>query len=399
MATVMMQRNNLADAFVAVGDADTNAALKAARDEIGDAEWKKGFSPEKKTVVREAMKAHNARYEEKLIGSLVGVDVAETQANGETFKKLRVTLENDNGKTILSSDLNSEHAQRLLPKLATAIGQIEPGSPAPAVVIGGFASEKEKDGRTFVDHVATLKDAEGKEFPAQPGHFEAARDRAKVAQKPLLDAGMSDKKVLKAVATSAREAHFAEVAEDLSARLKSLGIAPQETEKAQGAYPALEAGIKDREGHWHNLSLYEKDGELMGTLQRRIGKGEYEKVPLSFQSGDVGGMQANASFPDGSEMLVSLARSEPSEIPDAQVAVAIFSRGKDLEGAEALEPIHDRPRSLRANEALAQLGENSREAQLIKERFSVDMKGIAPYKAPPLPSRAPASEKQQEVQR
>ena len=164
MATRMMQRNNLADAFVLVNDEQTNAALKAAREQIGDAEWKKGYSPENKAMVRDALKEHGARYEQALKGNLVGVQVAETHANGETFRKLRVTLENEAGRTILSADMGSEFAQRLITKLDTATREHAGGE----VSIGAFAKQTERDDRTFVDHVATMKGPDGQEVPATP---------------------------------------------------------------------------------------------------------------------------------------------------------------------------------------------------------------------------------------
>ncbi|MGC9215846.1 hypothetical protein [Acidithiobacillus sp.] len=398
MATRMMQRNNLADAFVLVNDEQTNAALKAARETVGDAEWKKGFTPETRTIVRDTLKEHGAHYEQALSGQLVGVSVAETQANGETFKKLRVTLEHGEDKTILSADMGSEFAQRLITKLDTATRE-HAGS---EVRIGAFAKETERDGRTFVDHVATLKDAEGKEIPATPGHFEKAKERVMAAQKPMLDAGMKDKKILNQIAASTREAYFAEVAEGLSARMVEQGVAPRAAEKERSVYPALEAGIKDREGVWHNLSIYEKDGQLVGSLQRRSGQpGEYEKVPLEFREGEVGGLRAEARFPSDPEpLVVSLSRSAASEHAQAKVDVRIFAAGKDREGNDTLTQIHEHPGRLRANEALQKIPEH-REGKLIEQALGVDPKMLQPAPARSVqkaPDRALGKQKGQGVE-
>jgi len=378
MATRMMQRNNLADAFVLVNDEQTNAALKAAREAVGDAEWKKGFTQETRTIVRDTLKEHCARYEQALGGQLVGVSVAETQANGETFRKLRVTLEHGEDRTILSADMHSEFAQRLITKLDTATRE----HAGAEVRIGAFAKQTERDGRTFVDHVATLKDAEGKEIPATPGHFEKARERVMAAQKPMLDAGMKDKRILNQIAASTREAYFAEVAEGLSARMVEQGIAPRATEKERSVYPALESGIKDREGVWHNLSIHEKDGQLVGSLQRRSGQpGEYEKVPLEFSEGEAGGLRAEARFPSDPEpLVVSLSRSEASEQSQAKVDVRIFAAGKDREGNDTLTQIHEHPGRLRANEALQKIPEH-REGKLIGQALGVDPKMLQPAPA------------------
>ena len=390
MATRMMQRNNLADAFVQVNDEPTNAALKAAKEQIGDAEWKKGYSPENKAIVRDALKEHGARYEQLLKGNLVGVQVAETQANGETFRKLRVTLENEAGRTILSADMGSEFAQRLITKLDTATREHAGGE----VSIGAFAKQTERDGRTFVDHVATMKGPDGQEVPATPGHFEKARERVEAAQKPMLDAGMKDKKILNQIAASTRESYFAEVAAGLSERMVEQGIAPKTVANERGAlqaaaFPALESGIKDHDGVWHNLSAYEKDGHLVGTLQRRGGQpGEYEKVPLEFHPGELGGLQAEAQFPDGAPLLVSLSRSEPSETQPSRVDVRIFARGQDLEGKDTLEQIHEHPGRLRANDALQKIPDH-REGKAIEQALGVDPKMLNPVPAREA-QRAPA---------
>lgn len=385
MATRMMQRNNLADAFVLVNDEQTNAALKTAREQIGDAEWKKGYSPENKAIVRDALKEHGARYEQLLKGNLVGAEVAETQANGETFRKLRVTLENEAGRTILSADMGSEFAQRLITKLDTATRE----HAGDEVSIGAFAKQTERDGRTFVDHVATMKKPDGQEVPATPGHFEKARERVEAAQKPMLDAGMKDKKILNQIAASTRESYFAEVAAGLSERMVEQGIAPKTVANERGAFPALDAGIKDRDGTWHNMSAYEKDGHLVGTLQRRGGQpGEYEKVPLEFHPGELGGLQAEAQFPDGAPLLVSLSRSEPSEAQPSKVDVRIFAKGQDLEGKDTLEQIHEHPGRLRANDALQKIPDH-REGKAIEQALGVDPKMLNPVPAREA-QRAPA---------
>ena len=389
----------MVDGFVQVGDADTRMALNEARKQIGEEAWNHGASPENRQIARDALKARGVRYEEKITGKLVDVGLAQTHLpNGETRNKLRVTLEDGRGdKTILSADLTgnrtaTEFAQRLLAKLDPAI----PDHAGKEVTIGGFASMVERDGKTYANHVATLKGADGQEITANPEHNAKATERVKAIQQPMLDAGMTDKKVLKQLADSTREKYFLEVAEGLSGRMKALGLSSEVPQK----YPALEMGAKDRDGVWHNLSLHEKEGDLVGTLQRRNPEtGEYEKALLQFQPGELGGMQAEAQFADGKPVLVALSRSEPSEHRDAALQAQLYVRGQDMEGKETLEPIHDRPRQVRMNEPLAAIGENSREARLVQERFGVGAKALEPYKAPEVARRAPEPGKQKEMAR
>ncbi|WP_414041272.1 zincin-like metallopeptidase domain-containing protein [Acidithiobacillus sp. M4-SHS-6] len=162
---------------------------------------------------------------------------------------------------------------------------------------------------------------------------------------------------------------------------------------------ALAAAIKDRDGGWYNLSVQEKDDRLVGTLKRHGGQsGEYERVPLEFRPGALGGLQAEAQFPDGAPLLVSLSRSEPSETPHSKVDVRIFAKGRDLEGNDTLEQIHEHPGRLRANEALQKIPDH-REGKVIGQALGVDPKMLNPlpprqaYKAP---ARSP--EKQQGVE-
>lgn len=260
----LMEFNTLADAFLPVKDEATDKAMGEAKKAIGDAEWKKGFSKEKRDQVRAILKENGARYETNLSGKLMGVEHAETQGGGLTFNKLRVVLESDQGKTTLSTDMKSEFAQRLIAKLDTATKEHAGAD----VTVGGFASEKEKDGRTFVDHVATLKGPDSQEIKAAEGHFEKARDLAAAAQEPLKAQGM-DKDVLNKVAASAREKYFTEVTEGLHNRMVEQGIAPTQAEK-KGPYPGHEAHLKAEVGEdkWYSLKMYaNKEGDLLASLQ------------------------------------------------------------------------------------------------------------------------------------
>lgn len=367
----LVQRNNLADAFIPVGDEATNRALAEARAQVGDAEWKKGFTPETKKIVRDTLKAHGVRYEERLQGRLLDVQTAETKANGETFNKLRVTLEHDGGKTILSADMDSEFAQRLVTKLDAASKE----HAGQDVTIGGFAKPVERDGRAFVDHVAIMKDSAGQEISAAPGHFEAAKAKILAAQEPLKAANMPDK-TLKQVAKATREQYFKEVADSLHGRFVEQGIAPKAAEREQ--YPALEAGIKDQEGTWHNLSLHEKDGRLVGTLQRRdMENGGYEKSPLAFEKTEKG-LEATATSDGEKPLTVTLSKSEPTQSGLEKVDVTVSRAG---------EPIHEHPGRLRENAALQSIP-NHREGKIIQESLGVEPQMLKPYV--PQQSRAQA---------
>jgi len=212
MSMKLMQRNNLANAFLLVNDENTDRALQKAKEEVGDAAWKQGHSKETEKVVREALKQEGVRYETEITGKLAGVELATTEANGAEFQKLRVKLDNGKDRAVLTADLSSEFAQRLITKLEAA-------QPGQTVTIGGFAEAVERDGKSFVNHVATLKDEHKQEIKAVPGHFEKSREAIDKAQAGLRAAGLDkDKATMSKVAKSAREQYFAEVVQGIADR-------------------------------------------------------------------------------------------------------------------------------------------------------------------------------------
>jgi len=375
----LMQRNNLADAFLLVGDDATEKALAEARATVGDAEWKKGFSPETKKIVRDTLQAHGVRYEEKLQGKLLDVHTAETQANGETFHKLRVTLEQDGHKTTLSADLNSEFAQRLIAKLDTA-SQEHAGE---VVTIGGFANPVERAGREFVNHVATLKDANGQEIPATPGHFQAAQEKARAAQEPLKAVGMADKKVLHSIAETTRETYFKELADSLHNRFVEKGIAPKKADREN--YPALIAGVKDEQDRWYNVTAYasrENPDMLVGTLQRRDpATGEYEKAPIEFKQTKGDRLTALAQFENGEKFVAALSASQPTEKGHVKVDYNVFRVEKGDNGKNHFVRINEKPGRLRENEDLAKKPQ-APEREIIEKTLGVEPRMLKPYDGP-----------------
>jgi len=224
MATTMFQRHSIADGFTQVKHEATDRALDAARAEIGDAKWKEGFSPEKRATVRQHLARATLPVLTTLTGKLEDVGVATTQANGAEFTKLRVTLAQEDGnRVILTGDMGSEFSQRLLAKLDTATAEKQQN-----VTIGGFAESVSRNGRSFVNHVATLKDAQGQEIKATPGHFERAAQQGQLAAESLEKAGIKQPKMLIDAKNAARETYFKDLATELHDRL-----APQRAIEAQ----------------------------------------------------------------------------------------------------------------------------------------------------------------------
>ncbi|MGC9215802.1 hypothetical protein [Acidithiobacillus sp.] len=372
MPVRMMQRNNLVNGFVTVNDEPTQKALDQAKAEIGDAAWKQGHTPDTERVARAALKAQRARYETTLSGKLTEVSLAETKANGETFRKLRVTLENGEDKTILSADLGSEFAQRLIAKLDRATqehaGQV--------VTIGGFAEAVEREGshpgesKTFTNHVATLKDAQGQEIPVVPGHFERAQERIAQAQEPLRQAGMGDnRKVMNQIAQSTRETYFAETVQGMAERLKEQGVAPTQR------FPRLEGHQHDEQGTWRSVGLYvDQEGKPRGVLaveNREQNLKERHSIEFAERTSKSGipMLAASVTREDGSKLYVNVLPHENRTTGEKFLSASFGER--DPQGA--FRQIEGRGGGLKPNEAMLQVGEKDRTVQLVQDKLGVEV--------------------------
>jgi hypothetical protein len=171
-------------------DAKANEAVKAAENAIaaklGD-DRKKGWSQDRQKACRDAYVEAGAEFHETLSGRIVDVSLAQTSDGKNTYHKVRLSLADDQGtRTIISLDRDTELAQRLLCKLIA----VEPGT---TVTLGAFAQVVDRNGRSFVNHVPTLK-VDGKEVAADPGHFAAASEKGKAAEAALAAAGLGGNK-------------------------------------------------------------------------------------------------------------------------------------------------------------------------------------------------------------
>ena len=366
MPVRMMQRNNLVNGFIEVNDEATEKALAQAKAEIGDAAWKQGHSPETEQVIRAALKAQGARYETELSGQLTGVSLAETQANGAKFQKLRVTLENGEDKTILSADLGSEYAQRLIAKLDRAT-QEHAGQ---TVTIGGFAEPVEKNGRSFTNHVATLKDAQKQEIPAVPGHFERAKEAIDKAQEPLRQSGMGEnREILNQVARAAREQYFASVVTDLAGRLKEQGVT--QTQRL----PRLEGHQKDEQGTWRSVGLYaDQQGKPRGVLVvENKEQGLKERHSVEFQErtskSGIPMLAASVAREDGSKLYVNVLPHENRSTGEKFLSASFGER----DPAGTFRQIEGQGGGLKPNEAMIQAGDKDRTVQQVHDKLGVDV--------------------------
>ena len=224
----MYQHNTIVSGFILVNDATTNAALQEARAEIGEAGWKAGYTEERSKVARAALKKHGAPLLTKLSGTLSGVFTPQTKdAQGNVFQKVRVFLNNGQDSTVLSLDLGTEFCERLLPKLEAAIKDRGIGV---AITIACFPTSVDRGGRTFVNHVASVK-TDGQEVKAE-SHFRRAQDACTAAVAALEKAGVKAKAALDATRKAAKEEYFLGLAGEVAALFGNTSTAAEPSEAA-----------------------------------------------------------------------------------------------------------------------------------------------------------------------
>ena len=366
----LVQHHTLADAFLQVKDDATDKALASARADIGEAEWKKGFTVEKRDKVREALKAHGVPLETQIAGKLDRVALAETRNGNQTHKKLRVTLGHENGgKTVLSADLDSEFAQRLAAKLEAA-------QPGQAVTIGGFASVKEKDGRTFVDHVATLKGPDGKEIQPVKEHFKEAQAVADKAIAPLKAAGLgANQTLLTQTASAARAQYFERVVQDLESRFPEKVV--QQQEKRQ--YPKMEGNMKTPDGTWHSVSLYvDEKGQPRGSVaveNRSQGLTERFLPKFAERTAEKTGekfLTAKMDRMDGKTLYVNLMPHGKDGGGDRWLSASFAERDPSKERGQQLTAIEGKGGELKPNQALLDKADKDRTAAYLREKLKID---------------------------
>ncbi len=207
----MYQHHTIAAGFVLVNHGKTDAALAAAREQLGEDTWTSGYSERASITVRSHLKKAEVPVVTKITGALKSIACAETKdAKGNVYRKVRVEIQEDGKEqsAILTMEPREEFAQRLLAKLeAVGVGEI--------VTIGAFPEVVERNGRTFANHIATLKDRDGNEIKPTKDHFRQANDAVQAALGALKAAGIEDRQVINKARSSSKADYFWKLAKSL----------------------------------------------------------------------------------------------------------------------------------------------------------------------------------------
>ena len=180
-------------AFYHQTDAMTHAATQA-RQEAGEDLWKRGYTgsdPRGATAI--ARKYFREANIEPVVpeGQLKLVAYTMNQdASGNTYPKLRVgILTTDGQKLLLSLDLKSDVAQRMIGKLANC-------QQGEFIKVSAWATPVNRGDRTFINHAVSIKDAGGVEIPSDSEFSGNVKKACDGVESTLKSAGINDKKVL-----------------------------------------------------------------------------------------------------------------------------------------------------------------------------------------------------------
>lgn len=180
-------------------------SMGEARTNVGDDVWKKGFSGKDSAgaTVAAMTKLNEANITPvKVEGELKNVSFVENKDNaGNVYPKLRVDIQSGEDDILLSLDLKSDVAQRLIAKLDNC-------KPGDHVKLSAWASPVERGDRTFINHAASIKNGNGDEVKANPDFSSNIKKQTDTLESTLKAAGVNDTKVIFAAKTNKRiEAH------------------------------------------------------------------------------------------------------------------------------------------------------------------------------------------------
>lgn len=180
---------------------DLDKVISAARTNVGDDVWKKGFSGKDSegATVAAVAKLNEAGIESvRVEGTLKNVSFVENKDNsGNVYPKLRVEIKNGEDEMCLSLDLKSDVAQRLIVKLDNC-------KQGDYLKVSAWASPVERGGRTFINHAASVKNNNGEEVKANPDFAVDLKKNIETLETTLKAAGINDSKVITIAKTNKR---------------------------------------------------------------------------------------------------------------------------------------------------------------------------------------------------
>lgn len=193
-------------------------AIGKARTEVGDEVWKHGFSGKDAAGATEVAKNHLKQEgidPVKVEGVITNVGFVENKdGNGNLYPKLQVSVQNDDNEMLLSLDLKSDVAQRLLVKLDNC-------KPGDHVSISAWPAPVDKGGRTFINHALSMKNEQGTEVPVNTDAANNIRSKTDAIEASLKTAGIDDNKVISTAKNNKRIEAHKELLKNIETRFKN----------------------------------------------------------------------------------------------------------------------------------------------------------------------------------
>jgi hypothetical protein len=155
------------------------------------------------------------------------------------------TRASDDGSVIITLDASQEAAHRLVAKLSA----VKPGQ---VVTITPFAEAVERDGRTFVNHIISLRDGNGAEITSGVDYFTQFREKTRALEAELEKLQM-DKRSIKDQVKRKKTHLFMDLADELGKDLppivptKGAGASKETAEQTHGkaSSPASSGPVSD----------------------------------------------------------------------------------------------------------------------------------------------------------
>lgn len=200
-----------------VNTPELGEAVGKARAKVGDDVWKKGFSaddPKGATAAAVAELKSAGIKPVRVEGTVNNVSYGEnTDGSGNVYPKLKVDIQNNDRELLVSLDLKSDVAQRMIAKL----DGVNSGD---SVKISAWASPVEKGERTFINHAVSIKNQNGEEIKVNPAFSESVKSQTQALEANLKNVGVQDKSVINTARNTKRiEIHKAKL-QDIEERFK-----------------------------------------------------------------------------------------------------------------------------------------------------------------------------------
>ena len=214
--TTLVTYSTIDGNFHAYGDHLTDAVSRA-KARVGDDVWKKGYSANDPNGATAAIRSElkNANIQPVAVeGTLLDVKYMEnTDGAGNKHPKLRVDLQGEQDKLVVSLDLKSDVAQRIIAKLDNC-------KPGEHLKISAWASPVQRGDRQFINHAVSIKGADSQEIRVNPELSASIKQKVDSVETSLVAAGIQDKQVINNAKTSKRIAEHRELLGKIETRFQ-----------------------------------------------------------------------------------------------------------------------------------------------------------------------------------